>query len=138
MKRAHWHQFHVLTKRAERIAELSLYLEWADNIWMGVSVENEKYKFRIDCLRETGAMVKFLSLELLIGPLGKLNLKKINWAIVGGESGPGARPLVQEWVTDIRDQCLKAKVPFSSSNGAACKRREQVERWRVERGMKCL
>lgn len=83
MKRAHWHQFQVLTKRAERVAELSPYLEWTDNIWMGVSVENEKYKFRIDCLRETGAKIKFLSLEPLIGPLGKLNLKSINWVIVG-------------------------------------------------------
>jgi protein gp37 len=112
MKRAHWHQFQVLTKRAERAAELSPYLEWADNIWMGVSVENEKYKFRIDCLRETDAKIKFLSLEPLIGPLGKLDLKKINWVIVGGESGPGARPIMQEWVTDIRDQCLRARVPF--------------------------
>jgi protein gp37 len=112
MKRAHWHQFQVLTKRAERVAELSPYLEWTDNIWMGVSVETEKYKFRIDCLRETGAKVKFLSLEPLIGPLGYLNLNKVNWVIVGGESGPGARPLMQEWVTDIRDQCLRSKVPF--------------------------
>jgi protein gp37 len=112
MKRAHWHQFQVLTKRAERVAQLSPYLEWADNIWMGVSVENEKYKFRIDCLRETGAKIKFLSLEPLLGPLGKLNLKNISWVIVGGESGPGARPVRQEWVTDIRDQCLRARVPF--------------------------
>ena len=72
MRRAHWHQFQVLTKRAERVAELSPFLEWADNIWMGVSVENEKYKYRIDRLRETGAKIKFLSLEPLIGPLGKL------------------------------------------------------------------
>jgi protein gp37 len=79
---------------------------------MGVSVENEKYKQRIDCLRETDAKIKFLSLEPLIGPLGKLNLKNINWVIVGGESGPGARPILQEWVTDIRDQCLRARVPF--------------------------
>jgi protein gp37 len=112
MKQAHWHQFQVLTKRAERVVELSPYLEWADNIWMGVSVETEKYKYRIDHLRQTGAKVKFLSLEPLIGSLGKLNLKKINWAIVGGESGPGARPLDAAWVTDIRDQCLRAKVPF--------------------------
>ena len=76
MKRAHWHQFQVLTKRAERVAELNPYLEWADNIWIGVSVENEKYKFRIDCLRETGAKIKFLSLEPLIGPLGKLEPQK--------------------------------------------------------------
>src|SRR5215212_8507342 len=77
MKRAHWHQFQMLTKRAERVAELSSYLEWADNIWMGTSVETEKYKYRIDHLRETGAKTKFLSLEPLLGPLGKLNLKKM-------------------------------------------------------------
>ena len=112
MKRAHWHQFQVLTKRSERLAELSPYLEWTDNIWMGVSVENEKYAFRIDDLRKTGAKIKFLSVEPLIGPISKMNLKGINWVIVGGESGPGARPLEREWVVNIRDQCLKAKVPF--------------------------
>lgn len=112
MKRAHWHQFQVLTKRSERLAELSPYLEWTDNIWMGVSVENEKYTFRIDDLRKTGARIKFLSVEPLIGPISKMNLKGINWVIVGGESGPGARPLEREWVVSIRDQCLKAKVPF--------------------------
>jgi len=123
MKRAYWHQFQVLTKRAERLAELSPYLQWTDNIWMGVSVENEKYKFRIDCLRQTGAKVKFLSLKPLIGPLGELNLKKINWVIVGGESGPGARPIMQDWVTDIRDQCLGAKVPFFLKQWAVCRRK---------------
>jgi len=112
MKRAHWHQFQVLTKRSERLAELSPHLEWTDNIWMGVSVETEKYTFRIDDLRKTGAKIKFLSVEPLLGPIQKINLKGINWVIVGGESGPGARPLEKEWVTSIRDQCLKAKVPF--------------------------
>ena len=112
MKRAHWHQFQVLTKRSERLAELSPYLEWTDNIWMGVSVETEKYTYRIDDLRKTGAKIKFLSVEPLLGPIQKMNLKGINWVIVGGESGPGARPLEKEWVTSIRDQCLKTKVPF--------------------------
>lgn len=112
MKRAHWHQFQVLTKRSDRLAELSPYLEWTDNVWMGVSVENEKYTSRIDDLRKTGAKIKFLSVEPLIGPISKMNLKGINWVIVGGESGPGARPLETEWVVSIRDQCLKAKVPF--------------------------
>jgi len=81
-------------------------------VWMGVSVETEKYTFRIDHLRRTGAKIKFLSLEPLLGPLHRLNLRGINWAIVGGESGPGARPLDPAWVTDIRDQCLRARVPF--------------------------
>ncbi len=112
MKRAHWHQFQVLTKRSERLAEISSKLEWTDNIWMGVSVENADYTFRIDHLRKTGAKIKFLSVEPLLGPIPKMNLKGINWVIVGGESGPGARPLEKDWVIGIRDQCLKSKVPF--------------------------
>ena len=112
MRQAHWHQFQVLTKRAQRIEELSPELRWAPNIWMGVSVENEKYANRIDHLRKTGAHVKFLSVEPLIGPVGKLNLRGIDWVIVGGESGPGARPMDADWVTAIRDQCLKARVSF--------------------------
>ena len=79
---------------------------------MGVSVETQKYEYRIDHLRATGARVKFLSLEPLLGPLKNLNLENIDWAIVGGESGPGARPLKVGWVTDLRDQCARANVPF--------------------------
>lgn len=112
MNRAPWHQFQVLTKRSERVLELSSELEWSPQIWMGVSVETEKYKHRIDDLRKTGAHVKFLSLEPLLSSLGKLNLRGIDWAIVGGESGPGARHLNSEWVTEIRDQCVKAGVAF--------------------------
>lgn len=112
MVRASWHQFQVLTKRSDRLLELSKELEWVPQIWMGVSVESEKYVHRIDDLRKTGAHVKFLSLEPLLGPLGKLNLRKIDWAIVGGESGPGARPVDPEWVTEIRDECLRVGVPF--------------------------
>lgn len=112
MRRAHWHQFQVLTKRAERIGELHQELQWAPNIWMGVSVENEQYAYRIDHLRRTGAHVKFLSIEPLIGPVGRLNLQEIDWVIVGGESGPHARPMNAEWVTDIRDQCLREGVSF--------------------------
>ncbi|MDO9348549.1 MAG: phage Gp37/Gp68 family protein, partial [Anaerolineales bacterium] len=102
MKRAHWHHFQVLTKRSERLAELSPYLEWTDNIWMGVSVETKDYIYRIDDLRKTGAKIRFLSVEPLLGPLPKMNLKGINWVLVGGESGPGARPLEREWVTGVR------------------------------------
>jgi protein gp37 len=112
MRRARWHQFQVLTKRAERIEELSPRLNWQPNIWMGVSVENEGYLYRIDHLRRTGAHVKFLSLEPLLGPLPRIELRGIDWAIVGGESGPGARPMNPDWVTDIRDQCGKAGVVF--------------------------
>jgi protein gp37 len=112
MRRAYWHTFQVLTKRAERLEELNSKIDWPENVWMGVSVETGKYTFRIDHLRRTGAQVKFLSLEPLLGPLHDLNLDGIDWAIVGGESGPGARPLDPAWVTDIRDQCLRARVPF--------------------------
>jgi len=112
MKQADWHSFQVLTKRAERLSELDLHLPWQENIWMGVSVENEKYAYRIDHLRRTGAHVKFLSLEPLLSPLHDLDLTGIDWVIVGGESGPGARPMKEEWVLDIRDQCLAARVPF--------------------------
>lgn len=112
MRRAHWHRFQVLTKRSERLAELDLKLTWMPNIWMGVSVETEQYRTRIDDLRDTGAHVKFLSLEPLLGPLPNLNLDGINWVIVGGESGPKARPMSDCWVTDLRDQCTTANVPF--------------------------
>ena len=112
MNQAHWHIFQVLTKRAERLAQLSPRLNWAPNIWMGVSVENADYTFRIPLLQQTGAMVKFLSLEPLLGPLPNLNLENIDWVIVGGESGPKARPLKKEWVIEIKNQCLKAGVPF--------------------------
>jgi protein gp37 len=112
MGSAHWHVFQVLTKRSERLLELSSHLHWASNVWMGVSVENEKFTFRIEHLRDISAKTKFLSLEPLLGPLPGLNLKGIHWVIVGGESGPGARPMKAEWVADIRDQCLSAGVPF--------------------------
>lgn len=112
MREAHWHKFQVLTKRAERLTELNPLIEWGDNIWMGVSVENSDYVFRIDHLRNTGAKTKFLSLEPLLGPLPNLNLAGIDWAIVGGESGPKSRAMKERWVTDIRDQCLASKTPF--------------------------
>ncbi len=112
MRRAHWHRFQVLTKRADRLANLSLELPWADNIWMGVSVESEGYTYRIDYLRETGALIKFLSLEPLLGPLDNLKLDGIDWVIAGGESGPGARLMDPEWVISIRNQCVEAGVPF--------------------------
>lgn len=112
MGNAHWHRFQVLTKRADRVFELSSKINWTPNIWMGVSVENQNYNYRIDLLRKTGAAVKFLSLEPLLGPLPNLNLEGIDWVIVGGESGPGARLMSQSWVIDIRNQCQKAKVPF--------------------------
>lgn len=112
IRKAHWHQFQILTKRAERLLELDPEIDWPANAWMGVSVESQEYAFRIDYLRKTHAKIKFLSLEPLLGPLTDLNLKGINWTIVGGESGPGARPMKEEWVIEIKDQCLNAGVPF--------------------------
>jgi protein gp37 len=112
MRRAHWHRFQVLTKRADRLAMLSSKLVWPSNVWMGVSVEADKYRGRIDELRSSGARTKFLSLEPLLGPLPDLDLKGMDWVIVGGESGPGARAMDPLWVTDLRDQCRRAGVPF--------------------------
>ena len=106
------HTYQVLTKRAERLYEIHEKLNWGINIWMGVSVENDKVKDRIDFLRETNAKVKFLSLEPLIGPLTNLNLDQIHWAIVGGESGRKARPMKESWVWDIRQQCADQGVAF--------------------------
>jgi protein gp37 len=112
MQRASWHQFQILTKRSDRLLELDPILPWEPHIWMGVSVENQDCAFRIDHLRETGSKIKFLSLEPLLGPLQSLDLNGIDWVIVGGESGPGARPMNPSWVVDIRNQCQKAKAPF--------------------------
>lgn len=112
MSKAHWHTFQVLTKRSERLMELSHALPWAANIWMGVTVESKDYIHRIDDLRNSGAYIKFLSIEPLLGPLPELNLKGIDWVIAGGESGPGARPMNPDWVFDIRNQCQTARVPF--------------------------
>jgi protein gp37 len=112
MRQASWHRFQILTKRSDRLAELSPSIDWPANVWMGVSVESADYTFRIDHLRTTGAKVRFLSIEPLLGPIPKLELHNIHWAIVGGESGPGARPMQEEWVLEIRDQCKAVGVPF--------------------------
>lgn len=112
MGKAHWHTFQVLTKRADRLAKLSDVLNWAENIWMGVSVENKNYVHRIDELRNTKAHTKFLSLEPLLSPLKNLNLKNIDWVIVGGESGHKARPMKEQWAIDIQRQCEEQDVSF--------------------------
>ena len=112
MKRASWHTFQVLTKRVERLSQLSPSIDWSDNIWAGVSVENSDYLHRIDCLRSTGAKIKFLSLEPLLGPLPNLDLSGIDWVIVGGESGPKARKMEPDWAIEIRNICLQQNVPF--------------------------
>jgi len=106
------HTFQVLTKRADRLAELAGDLDWPDNVWMGVSIESARYYQRIDDLRTVPATVRFLSCEPLLGPLDDLNLAGIGWVIVGGESGPKARPMKADWVLSIRRQCAAARVPF--------------------------
>lgn len=112
MNGANWHIYQVLTKRSERLAELSTSLPWSPNIWMGVSVEDQRVVHRIDDLRKCDAAIKFLSLEPLLGPLPNLNLEGIDWVIVGGESGPKARPMKKEWVEDIQRQCSEQGVAF--------------------------
>src|SRR6266404_1405781 len=112
MRAARWHQFQVLTKRAERLAELGRELNIPANVWVGVSVESAAYTSRIDHLRRVPAPVRFLSVEPLLGPVGRLNLERIHWVIVGGESGPRARPMDAAWLRDVRDQCVKKGVPF--------------------------
>ncbi len=107
-----WHQFQILTKRSERLVEFAPELPWHPNIWMGVSVENEIYAYRIDHLRTVSAAVRFISFEPLVGRVRSLNLTNIDWVIVGGESGPGARAMRREWVVEIRDKALAASVPF--------------------------
>jgi protein gp37 len=106
------HTYQVLTKRSKRLAEIAPHLEWPDNVWMGVSVETDRYSFRIDHLRQVPAAVRFLSCEPLIGPLGDLDLDGIHWVIAGGESGHGARPMDLSWVSDLLDQCVTANVAF--------------------------
>lgn len=106
------HSYQILTKRADRLVAVADRLNWPTNVWMGVSVENAKFVCRIDYLRRTPAAIKFLSLEPLLGPLNRLDLRDIDWVIVGGESGPGARPINAEWVRDIRDRCVEDRIPF--------------------------
>lgn len=128
MRRASQHTFQVLTKRSGRLLELDPDLNWPENVWMGVSVENQDYTSRIEHLRKTSAGVKFLSLEPLLGPLPRLSLRGIDWVIVGGESGPGARPMAEEWVVDIRDQCLVSDVPFFFKQWGGVRRKEAGRR----------
>jgi protein gp37 len=104
MREAHWHIFQVLTKRSGRLLEFAHEIKWPPNVWMGVSVETSKYLYRIDHLRKVPAALRFISFEPLLGPMPDMDLTGIDWIIVGGESGPGARPMKEEWVIGIRDQ----------------------------------
>lgn len=124
MRRAHWHTFQVLTKRAERLAQVAAELLWPENVWMGVSVESRAYQPRIDLLRRVPAHVRFLSLEPLLEGLPSLDLTDIDWVIVGGESGPGARPIEERWVRDIFVQCRAARVPFFFKQWGGVRKKE--------------
>ena len=112
MERAPQHHYQILTKRSRRLAELSPSLPWPDNVWMGVTVELAAYTERIEDLARSGAVVKFVSFEPLLGPIDDAPLGSVDWVIVGGESGPGARPIALEWALSLRDQCAHACVPF--------------------------
>ena len=112
MNIADWHVFQVLTKRPERLLELDKFINWTDNIWMGVSVESKEYVNRIRLLKKSKAKVKFISFEPLLGSISKISLKKIDWVIAGGESGPKARPIDKQWVRGIRDLCIHYDIPF--------------------------
>ena len=128
MNRANWHTYQILTKRADRLEDLSPRLPWARHIWQGVSVENADYTFRIDHLRRTGAHVKFLSVEPLLGPIPHLDLTGIHWVIVGGESGPGCRPMAEEWVHPIREACRRQNVAmFFKQTGEKLARRLKLK-----------
>ncbi len=112
IKRNPHHTFQVLTKRSGRLARMAHSLRWPHNLWVGVSVENEDYLSRIDELREVPAAVRFISCEPLIGPLNRIDLTDIQWVIVGGESGPKCRPMSEEWVRNLRQECINQKVAF--------------------------
>ena len=112
MNTASQHTFQVLTKRPEHVAAINSILTWTPNIWLGVSIESQRWQNRLQPLKDTDATTKFLSLEPLLGPLTNINLDGIDWVIVGGESGPGARPMHPNWVREIRDCCLRSNVAF--------------------------
>ena len=112
MEKTYWHTFQVLTKRTERLTKMKYQINWPKNVWVGTTIEHSDYTYRIEHLNQINAAVKYLSLEPLLSSIPKINLTKINWVIVGGESGPKARLIKKEWVEEIQTQCAKADVPF--------------------------
>jgi protein gp37 len=112
IEKASWHRFQALTKRSDRLVALAPSLPWPENLWMGVTVENADFAYRIDHLGMVDAAVRFISFEPLLGPIPKMDLSRIDWVIVGGESGPRARPMERDWVRDLQHQCERADVPF--------------------------
>lgn len=133
MQQANWHEFQILTKRAERLADLAPQLEWTDNIWMGVSIEDARVVDRADALRTVPSAIRFLSLEPLIGPIPDLNLEGLDWAIIGGESGNQARIMEPEWAVDLLNQCKRANVPcFIKQMGTQWAKRCGSTSWKGE------
>ena len=124
MGRASWHTFQILTKRSERLLEFADSLPWFENIWMGVSVENQKYVHRVRHLKNVPASVRFLSVEPLLGPISRLPLSGIDWVIVGGESGPRCRPMDPGWARQIRDRCIAYGVPFFFKQWGGTRKKE--------------
>ncbi|NUU96718.1 DUF5131 family protein [Marinitoga sp. 1138] len=112
MNNAYWHTFQVLTKRSERLLEISKKVKWTDNIWAGVTVEHEKYLYRLDHLKKIPAKIKFVSMEPLLSDMPYIDFDGIDWVVVGGESGPGARPIEPNWVRNIRNMCLEQDIHF--------------------------
>ena len=112
MRKCSHHTFQILTKRSSRLAYFANKIDWPSNVWMGISIENEDYTYRIDNLLHSSANVKFVSFEPLLGPITNLQLNGIDWVIVGGESGPHARPMAEEWVLDIKNKCVKQDIRF--------------------------
>lgn len=128
MTKANWHQYQILTKRADRLEKIAPSLPWASHIWQGVSVENADYTFRIDHLRRTPARVKFLSIEPLLGPIVELDLSDIHWVIVGGESGGNCRTMELEWIAGVRAACERQGVPlFVKQTGEKLARRLKLK-----------
>ena len=136
MNRASRHTFQILTKRPARVARLEKRLRWTPNIWLGTSIESDRWLGRLAALRQTGARTRFLSLEPLLGPLSNLDLDGVDWVIVGGESGPGARPMREDWVRKSATIAWIRKSPSSSSNGAGCSRSGPVAYSITGRGIK--
>jgi protein gp37 len=124
MIRAHWHTFQILTKRSDRLVQMAPYLPWPENVWMGVSVESQEFTNRIHDLIKVPSAVRFLSLEPLLGPISKLPLRGIDWVIVGGESGPKARPMEREWVIQIKRRCVETNVPFFFKQWGGVRKKE--------------
>jgi len=112
MGKAHWHIFQIVTKRSKRLAELAEKLEWPSNVWMGVTVESNRHLYRIKDLQSVPASIRFVSMEPLLSPLAAIQTERINWIIVGGESGPKCRMMKAEWVRSIREKCISDNIPF--------------------------